>query len=144
MQAVSRFISSNALVPLIKHRSAVWLDHIESCPAGERDLKWMHIWVLRAELCREILRSGSQRSGMMDRDLPNRSHPSCIISCIIVDVPREIGFLAYLALSCLRVAPDRGLDGRRCGRQDRVSASRSPSWRDGANCTRSGAMLMLA
>jgi hypothetical protein len=81
---------------------------------------------LRAELCREILRSGSQRSGVLDRDLPNRSHTSCIISCIIVDVPREIGFLVYLALSCMRVAPDRGVDGRRCGRQDRVSACRSP------------------
>lgn len=36
--------------------------------------------------CREIPRSGSQRSSFLARDLPenpNRSRPSCIISCII-------------------------------------------------------------
>jgi len=41
-------------------------------------------------------------------------------------VPQQIGFLAYLRLGDMEVARDRGLGEMGNGRQDRVSACRSP------------------
>lgn len=81
--ACLKVLRPNNVLPLRTHGSAVWLGHSKSAlRANEIQSGCIYGFVGRA--CREILRSGSQRSGFLARDLPERSRASCITSYIIV------------------------------------------------------------
>ena len=93
--------------------------------------------------CRETPRSGSQRSGFLARDLPNRSRPSCITSYIIGGRACE-DWLSRVSETKRYRGSTRSGSGRDGERQARSCISLSqPSSGDGDKCSRGRATLML-
>ena len=116
-----RLSDHHNVLPRSTHGSAVWLDESKSA-VNEIQSGCRNGFVCSA--CREIPESGSQRSVFVARGLPNRSRPSCIISCIVGGRASK-DYLSRVSETRLHGGSTRSGSGRNGARQARSCVSLS-------------------
>ena len=141
--SLNQTLRPNDLLPFTTRGSAVPLDHSRSVVREKCEIQSGCRYGFVGRACREIPRSGSQRSAFLVRDLPDGSRPSCIISCIIRGRAPADSLSRVSETSLDRGSTRSGTGRNGDGRQDRVSAFRRPPEETESSAAAVGATLSL-